>query len=841
MFTPVSGCSQQLKVKRIAVGSIYVSPRSQFKPETIDHIIETIHLLRAKFDNEVHFCIGGDFNRLNISDILECYGGLRQIVSVSTRKSATLEIVLTDLHSFFHPPTTLPPLQVDKDKKGKDSDHGIVVLAPKSNAQYKVDRVKKTIKTRPIQDSQLSKFENDLAQFPWENVFEGRHPDEQVRIFHNFLRSQLEHYFPEKTTQISNLDRKWFSPALKQLHRKMQREFFSHRKSNKYKQLKSQFKKMKRKALKSYYLDFVTELKQSDPGKWHVMAKKIGAIDQMTAGNVQVESLIGYNNLQSAQKIADHFAKISNEYEPIDVSQLPCYLPAQPPPQVTEYDVYLRLSRLKKTKSTLPLDIPDKVRQECSPLLAGPLSSIINTSLTQSVYPADWKLEWITPAPKISHPKEISDLRKISSTSDYSKIFEGFLKDWIMEDVSENFDIGQFGGQPGTGTEHMIVCLVDRILQLLDRHPDRSAVIMTCLDWSAAFDKQDPTLAVKKFIQLGVRPSLIPLLASYLTDRHMRVKFNGELSAFLKLIGGGPQGTLLGQLEYLVQSNDNADIVLPEDRFKYIDDLSLLQLVCFAGLLTEYDFLQHVASDIGIDDQYLPPDTNTTQTNLNYVSNWTKDNLMKLNEAKCNYMVFSRSDSKFATRLNINNVHLERVPVTKILGIWLSEDLSWAKNSQEICIKAYSRMSLITKLKYVGVKTEDLIEVYILYIRSVIEYCSVAYHSRLTQVDRNKLERIQRICLKVILGDMFINYESALEMCGLDTLFERRTKRCLDFAKKCIKHPKNKRLFPLNARLHGQNQKSKETFIVNWARTDHYQMSTIPYCQRLLNDHFSTK
>ena len=86
-----------------------------------------------------------------------------------------------------------------------------------------------------------------------------------------------------------------------------------------------------------------------------------------------------------------------------------------------------------------------------------------------------------------------------------------------------------------------------------------------------------------------------------------------------------------------------------------------------------------------------------------------------------------------------------------------------------------------------------------------------------------------------------VPYESALEMCGLATLFERRTKRCLDFAKKCIKHPKKKRLFPLNARLHGQNQKSKETFIVNWARTDAYKTSTIPYCQRLLNDHVFTK
>ena len=118
---------------------------------------------------------------------------------------------------------------------------------------------------------------------------------------------------------------------------------------------------------------------------------------------------------------------------------------------------------------------------------------------------------------------------------------------------------------------------------------------MTSVDWAAAFDRQDPTIAMKKLIKLGVRPSFIPLLASYLTDRKMRVKFNGEISDFLTLIGGGPQGTLLGQLEYLVQSDDNADIVSSDDRFKYIDDLSVLQLVCLSGLLIEYDFTQHVA------------------------------------------------------------------------------------------------------------------------------------------------------------------------------------------------------------------------------------------------------
>ena len=209
------------------------------------------------------------------------------------------------------------------------------------------------------------------------------------------------------------------------------------------------------------------------------MAKRIGAVDKMSGG---VESLSNLSNAECARKIGEHFAAVSNEYSPVNIQKLPCYLPALPPPQVEEYDVYCRLLKIKKTKSTLPIDIPEKLRQECAPHLAAPLSSIINDSLSQSVYPALWKLEWVTPAPKVTDPKEISDLRKISCTSDYSKLYEGYLKEWIIEDISDKIDIGQFGGQAGVGTEHMIVCYLDRILKLLDTFPDKSAVIATSLD-----------------------------------------------------------------------------------------------------------------------------------------------------------------------------------------------------------------------------------------------------------------------------------------------------------------------------------------------------------------------
>ena len=142
-------------------------------------------------------------------------------------------------------------------------------------------------------------------------------------------------------------------------------------------------------------------------------------------------------------------------------------------------------------------------------------------------------------------------------------------------------------------------------------------------------------------------------------------------------------------------------------------------------------------------------------------------------------MVFTRTKTDFVTRLQINNTPLEQVKVTKLLGTWISQDLSWDINTKEICKRAYSRLSLLTKLKYVGVKTEDLLDIYILFIRSCTEYCAAVFHSRLTVDQSYKLERIQKVCLRIILGDMFVDYASALEMCCLTLLSERTEDRCL--------------------------------------------------------------
>ena len=147
-------------IENIAIASTYVSPNSVYKTATINHIIDTIHLLRARYDNRINYLIGGDLNRLKIDRILESYWSLRQIISVPTRHSATLENIITDLHTLYQQPECLPPLQVDSDKPGKDSDHNIVSFAPiliDNNRK----RNKKAVVTRPLTSTgiqQLSDF-----------------------------------------------------------------------------------------------------------------------------------------------------------------------------------------------------------------------------------------------------------------------------------------------------------------------------------------------------------------------------------------------------------------------------------------------------------------------------------------------------------------------------------------------------------------------------------------------------------------------------------------------------------------------------------------------------------
>ena len=119
----------------------------------------------------------------------------------------------------------------------------------------------------------------------------------------------------------------------------------------------------------------------------------------------------------------------------------------------------------------------------------------------------------------------------------------------------------------------------------------------------------------------------------------------------------------------------------------------------------------------------------------------------------------------------------------------------------------------------------------------ILEYSCVIWHSSITMEERRNIERIQKTALRILLGECYEDYESALKTCGLDTLELRRTKLCLNFAQKCLKNKRTENIFPINKKT--VNTRQHEKFYVTPAFTDRVANSAIPYLQRLLNQQYS--
>ena len=95
----------------------------------------------------------------------------------------------------------------------------------------------------------------------------------------------------------------------------------------------------------------------------------------------------------------------------------------------------------------------------------------------------------------------------------------------------------------------------------------------------------------------------------------MKIKFNGKEAGPFSLIGGSPQGSYIGQICFTIGSHDKTEEeeVDPEDKYQYIDDLKLLEIIFLSDVLIEYDFWAHVASDVRIDQRFFPPALTKTQ------------------------------------------------------------------------------------------------------------------------------------------------------------------------------------------------------------------------------------
>ena len=108
---------------------------------------------------------------------------------------------------------------------------------------------------------------------------------------------------------------------------------------------------MKGKSIRTKTETVVNDLKETAPGKWHKIMKHLGGGGSST-GRLEVQSLKGLSDPESAAVVAESFAAVSLEYQKLDRTRLPAFLPAGRPESVNVFEVLHAIQKLKSTKST---------------------------------------------------------------------------------------------------------------------------------------------------------------------------------------------------------------------------------------------------------------------------------------------------------------------------------------------------------------------------------------------------------------------------------------------------------------------------------------------------------
>ena len=127
---------------------------------------------------------------------------------------------------------------------------------------------------------------------------------------------------------------------------------------------------------------------------------------------------------------------------------------------------------------------------------------------------------------------------------------------------------------------------------------------------------------------------------------------------------------------------------------------------------------------------------------------------------------------------------------------------------------------------------KDILKLYDSLVRSILEYSAVTIHSQLSKYQSNRLEQVQKQCLRIMFG-YGKPYSELLSQSGLEKLSVRRQNQFEKFAERASTNPVYKSWFPLNEGRKGT--RNRNVYLEKTARTDRLYKSPLYTMRRLLN------
>ncbi len=372
--------------------------------------------------------------------------------------------------------------------------------------------------------------------------------------------------------------------------------------------------------------------------------------------------------------------------------------------------------------------------------ISDPFTCICNKSFQTGIFPDEMKIAKIVPLFKTGNRKEFSNYRPVSILPQFSKILEKLFYNRLVSFVKINEVLykSQYGFREKHSTGLALMELMEEITSNLDNGFMTTGVF---IDLKKAFDTIDHPILIQKLNHYGVRGIALNWIENYLSNRQQYVIYNKMHSDKKRILCGVPQGSIIGPLLFLLYINDLANVSKKLKFILFADDTN----VFYTG-------------------KNIKDVSNTLNEELKHMNSWFKVNKLSLNVSKTNYMLFSGKRNYDDFNISIDGMRVDRVHVTKFLGVLVDENLSWTDHIISVCKNVSKNVSILYKVKHI-LNSSSL---YTLYCSLVLPYLNYAceiwgntYQSRVNNVfllQKRAIRNVAKVHYRDHTNPLFVKF-----------------------------------------------------------------------------------
>ena len=784
---------------------------SSLEPESKIHLYGDFNLSSLEFmiddENEsILIPIFGESENLQIIfDTIHSLG-LSQINHVKNQNNRFLDLLFTNLTEDFCITDAKNPLWKN------ESHHTAIEF---SQFVHKSDTRPEGSDYEEIPDYSKADYllmKRRLLENDWSALLEGEtNIDQAVNIFYGIIYDIFDECIPtRKRRRTNSKDPPWFTKEVKNLKNRKQKAHKIYKscgtshKLAEYLEICHQLDLSIQDEFEKYHRKVESEIKSDSKQFFNFVKTKLKSNN--FPSNMHLDDKTGQNKTEICELFANFFESVYTSFDENDRSRNYFSFIPKSNTEITVDSLSLEeiqtaLKSLDSSKSTGPDGISPKLIKNLASELAFPLHWLFNLSLRTGIFPSAWKKSYLVPIFKSGKRSDVKNYRGIALISCIPKLFEAIVNNKMFLQVKHYITEKQHGFFKGRSTATNLLTFVNFTLNEMD---NKKSVQTLYTDFSKAFDRVDISMLLFKLDKIGIDSNLLAWLKSYLTNRTQCVKFDGFLSRLINVTSGVPQGSHLGPLLFILYVNDISFVLKHVNVSIYADDMKL-----FMSIKDEAD---------GI----------VFQNEIDIFYEWCNRSLLQLNIKKCTSILFSRKINKPNITVKLDNQLVGTCSNVRDLGVILDSKMSFVEHYNTIILKATNMLNFIKRFSYNFQDPYTLKTLFIAYVRSILEYCSVVWSPHI-KTHENRIESVQKQFILFALRKLgwtvfpLPSYNARCMLISLETLAKRREFASLSFVNDLIANRINSTelLQTLNFYDPTRVLRAREPFALRFHRTDY--------------------